>query len=180
MAAGISAEAMAQEVKKELRRRIYKEKKKQERRDLAPAANLQPSQKGLHYENVRSAAAEEGVLRLILMEPALLDQTDGLSGAEFSAPLLGKAFDLVRDRHADGRTINLGSFANTLTGEEMSHLARITDKPENLGRAQRALSDYIAIIRMERLKRQEGSDDDLLRAAQAKYKQAKSYGGEST
>lgn len=177
-AAGISAEAMAQEVKKELRRRIYKEKKKQERRDLAPAANLQPNQRGLHYDNVRSAAAEEGVLRLILLEPALLNQTDGLAGAEFSAPLLGKVFDLLRDRHASGREVNLGGLAGTLTAEEMSHLARITDRPENLGYAQRALTDYINIIRMERLKQQGGTDEELLRAAQAKYRRDKSYGGE--
>jgi len=172
-AAGISAEAMAQEVKKELRRRIHRENKKQERRDLAPAANMQPNQKGMRYDNVRSAAAEEGVLRLVLLE-----QTDGLTGAEFSAPLLGKVFDLLRDRHADGRAVNLGGLAGTLTAEEMSHLARITDRPENLGHAQRALKDYIAIIRMERMKQQGGTDEELLRAAQAKYRQAKSYGGE--
>lgn len=177
-AAGISAEAMAQEVKKELRRRIYKEKKKQERHDLAPAANLQPNQRGLRYDNVRSAAAEEGVLRLILLEPALLDQTDGLAGAEFSAPLLGKVFDLLRDRHTSGREVNLGGLAGTLTAEEMSHLARINDRPENLGHAQRALTDYINIIRMERLKQQGGTDEELLRAAQAKYRRDKSYGGE--
>jgi len=177
-AAGISAEAMAQEVKKELRRRIQKENKKQERRDLAPAANMQPNQKGLHYDNIRSAAAEEGVLRLVLLEPMLLDQVQGLTGAEFSAPLLGKVFDLLRDRHADGRIVNLGGLANTLTAEEMSHLARITDRPENLGHAQRALKDYITIIRMERLKQQGGTDEELLRAAQQKYRQAKAYGGE--
>lgn len=177
-AAGISAEAMAQEVKKELRRRIQRENKKQERRDLAPAANMQPDQKGLRYDNVRSAAAEEGVLRLVLLEPMLLEQADGLTGAEFSAPLLGKVFDLLRDRHADGRAVNLGGLAGTLTAEEMSHLARITDRPESLGHARRALKDYIAIIRMERLKQQGGTDEELLRAAQAKYRQAKSYGGE--
>jgi len=177
-AAGISAEAMAQEVKKELRRRIQRENKRQERRDLAPAANMQPDQKGLRYDNVRSAAAEEGVLRLVLLEPMLLEQADGLTGAEFSAPLLGKVFDLLRDRHGDGRAVNLGGLAGTLTAEEMSHLARITDRPENLGHAQRALKDYIAIIRMERLKQQGGTDEELLRAAQAKYRQAKSYGGE--
>ena len=175
---GISAEAMAQEVKKELRRRIQRENKRQERRDLAPAANMQPDQKGLRYDNVRSAAAEEGVLRLVLLEPMLLEQADGLTGAEFSAPLLGKVFDLLRDRHGDGRAVNLGGLAGTLTAEEMSHLARITDRPENLGHAQRALKDYIAIIRMERLKQQGGTDEELLRAAQAKYRQAKSYGGE--
>ena len=177
-AAGISADAMAQEVKKELRRRIYKEKKKQERHDLAPAANMQPNQKGLRYDNVRSAAAEEGVLRLVLLEPELLDRTEDLTGSEFSAPLLGKVFDLLRDRHGQGRGGNLGGLANILTAEEMSHLARITDRPENLGHAQQALKDYIAIIRMERLKQQGGTDEELLRAAQAKYRQAKSYGGE--
>ena len=177
-AAGISAEAMAQEVKKELRRRIYKEKKRQERHDLAPVANLQPNQRGLHYDNVRSAAAEEGILRLVLLEPTLLNRTDGLTGADFSAPLLGKVFDLLHDRYADGRSVNLAGLAGTLTAEEMSHLARMTDRPENLGHAQRALTDYIKIIRMERMKQQGGTDEELLRAAQEKYRRDKSYGGE--
>lgn len=177
-AAGISADAMAQEVKKELHRRLYKEKKKQERHDLAPAANLQPNQRGLHYDNIRSAAAEEGVLRLVLLEPSLLNRTEGLTGADFSAPLLGKVFDLLRDRYAGGRTVNLGGLASVLTAEEMSHLARINDKPENLGHAQRALTDYIKIIRMERMKQQGGTDEELLRAAQEKYRRDKSYGGE--
>lgn len=176
-AAGISVEAMTQEVKKELKRRLSRERKRQERHDLAPAANMQPDQRGLHYDNVRSAAAEEGVLRLALLEPGLLDQTDRLTGAEFSSHLLGKVFDLLRDRHADGRAVSLGGLANTLTPEEMSHLARIVDRPESLGHAQRAMKDYIAIIRMERLKQAGGTDEELLRAAQ-KYRQAKSYGGE--
>ena len=176
-AAGISMEAMAQEVKKELKRRLSRERKRQERHDLAPAANMQPDQRGLHYDNVRSAAAEEGVLRLALLEPGLLDRTDQLTGAEFSSPLLGKVFDLLRDRHADGRAVSLGGLANTLTPEEMSHLARVVDRPESLGHAQRAMKDYIAIIRMERMKQAGGTDEELLRAAQ-KYRQAKSYGGE--
>ncbi len=177
-AAGISPEALGQEVKKELRRRISKEKKRQERRNLAPAANAQPEARTLRYENVRSALAEEGVLRLVLLEPVLLDRTGDLTGADFSAPLLGKVFDLLRDRHADGRPIQLGGLANTLTPEEMSHLARITDRPENLSHSQRSLADYIAVIRMERMKRGGGADEDILRAAQAKYKEAKAYEGE--
>ena len=177
-AAGISAESLSQEVKKELRRRFAKQKKQQERHDLAPAANAQPDTRALRYENVRSAMAEEGVLRLVLLEPDLLDRVDGLTGSEFSAPLLGKVFDLLRDRRADGRGVQLGGLAGTLTAEEMSHLARVTDKPENLGHSGQSLTDYINIIRMERIKRQSGSDDDLLRAAQEKHKKAKAYGGE--
>lgn len=59
-AAGISAEAMAQEVKRELSRRLKKEKKQQERRDLSPAIQLQPRERAMRYENIRSARAEEG------------------------------------------------------------------------------------------------------------------------
>lgn len=178
--AGISPEAMKHEVDKELRRRIRRAEKKQERRDLAPAANLQPAQRSLRYANVRSAAAEEGVVRLVLLEPGLLDQTGPLTGADFSAPLLGKVFDLLRDRHRDGRPVHMAGLANTLSAEEMSHLARITDKPEDLSHSQKSLTDYIAVIRMEQIKQQGGSDEDLLRAAQAKYKEKKAYGGTGT
>ena len=176
--AGISPQALGEEVKKELRRRYSKEKKRQERHDLAPAANAQPDKRELRYENVRSAVAEEGVLRLVLLDPTLLDRMDGLSGAEFSSPLLGKVFDLLRQRHMDGHNLQLGALAAVLTPEEMSHLARITDKPENIGYGQKAMADCIAVIRMERMKGQTVSDDELLRAAQEKYKSKKAYGGE--
>ncbi|MBQ9974777.1 MAG: DNA primase [Oscillospiraceae bacterium] len=177
-AAGISAQALSQEVQKELRRRYSKEKKRQERHDLAPAANAQPEKRELRYANVRSALAEEGVLRLVLLEPQLLDEAQGLNGADFSAPLLGKVYDLLRQRHLDGRSVQIGALAAVLTPEEMSHLARITDKPENIRHGRQALADYIAVIRMEHMKGQTASDDDLLRAAQEKYKTKKAYGGE--
>ena len=45
-AAGVSPEAMAQEVKKAFSRRVRKEKKQQERRDLTPAASSSPSSGG--------------------------------------------------------------------------------------------------------------------------------------
>ena len=179
-AAGVSAEAMAQEVKKRREQRMRKERKRQERRDLAPAANLQPAQRGLRYDNVRSAAAEEGVVRLAMLDPTLLEQTQGLTGAEFSAPLLGKVFDLLRDRHADGRSVQLGSLSGTLSPEEMSHLARVLDQPEGLGQAGKALADYIDIIRTERLRREGGTDDAALRAALERHRKAKGYGGEGT
>ncbi len=177
-AAGISAQALSQEVQKELRRRYSKEKKRQERHDLAPAANAQPEKRELRYANVRSALAEEGVLRLVLLDPQLLDEAQGLNGADFSAPLLGKVYDLLRQRHLDGRSVQIGALAAVLTPEEMSHLARITDKPENISHGRQALADYIAVIRMEHMKGQTASDDDLLRAAQEKYKTKKAYGGE--
>ena len=144
---------------------------------MAPAAQLQPEQRSLRYENIRSALAEEGVVRLALLEPELLAQAGGLTGAEFSAPLLGKVYDLIRARHDQGRPVQLASLAGELTAEEMSHLARVTDRPEDLSQGAKTMADYVSVIRMEHLKTQGNADEALLRLAQEKYRETKAYGG---
>lgn len=84
--AGVSPEAVAQEVKKAFQRRLRKEQKQQERRDLTPAIQFQPRARGLRYENIRSARAEEGVLRLLLIDPSLHRELTQLRPEEFSSP----------------------------------------------------------------------------------------------
>ena len=175
--AGVSPEAMAAEVKKELRRRLFREKKQQERRDLTPAQQLQPKARGLRYENVRSALAEEGVIRLVLLSPDLFRQAEGLEPEQFSSPLLGKVYRLLRQRWQQGLQVQLAGLAGQLSGEEMSHVASFADQPESAAHAGRALADYIAVIQSEAFRRSGLDDAALLRAAQQRYKENKSYGG---
>ena len=173
--AGITPEAMAQEINRALKARLRKEKKQQERRDLSPASQLQPKARGLRYENIRSARAEEGVLRLLMLDPGLLPRMEGLTGEEFSSPLLGRAFDLLRRRAEEGLSLQLASLAEELTGEEMSHLAQVAAQPESAANAGQALADYISVIRREALLRGREGGDDLLRAAQKRYQEKKAY-----
>ncbi len=175
--AGISAESMAAEVKKELRRRFYQEKKKQEHKDLTPAAQLQPKERGLRYENIRSARAEEGVIRLMLLSPDLFRQAEGLEPEQFSSPLLGKAYRLLRERWREGLQVHLPGLAGEFSGDEMSHLAAVADQPESTAHGGQALADYIRIIEAEGLRRSGQGTEALLRAAQRRYKENKSYGG---
>ena len=175
--AGISAEAMAQEVKKELARRIRQEKRQQERKDLTPAAQLQPRERGLRYENIRSARAEEGVIRLMLLEPGLFPLAESLSPEQFSAPVLGRAFALLRERFRTGRSTQLAALTGELESSEMSHLAQVVDQPEDLANSERALRDYIEIIQTEAVKRAGERDLDALLAAREKYREKKGYGG---
>ena len=173
--AGISAEAMAQEVKKALNSRLRKQEKQRERRDLAPATTLQPDARSLRYQNIRSARAEEGIIRLLLLDPGLLNRMDGLSGSEFSSPLLGKVYDLIRQRLEEGSTPHLGAMAHELTGEEMDHMSRVLHQPESVAHSDRSITDYISIIRGEAMHRGDLAGDDLLLAAQRKYQQKKAY-----
>ena len=169
-AAGISFEAMKIEANKAYKRRIAREKKKQERKDLSPATQLQPKSRAIRYDNMKSAMAEETVLALVMKVPALLDQTDGLSGSEFSCSVLGSAFDQLRKRHAEGFEVSLSGLSD-MTAEEMSHIAGIVHRQQGPVNEQ-ALSDCVRTIRAEHRKGSVSSSEDLL-AYQNKLKERK-------
>lgn len=174
--AGVTPEAMKLEVDRALRGRLRKAKKQQERQDLAPASQLQPKARSLRYENLRSARAEEGLIRLLMLDPGLVSQMEGITGEEFSSPLLGRAFDALRRRAEEGLSTRLAALAEEFAGEEMDHLAQVAAQPQAAASSGQAIADYISVIRGERLLRGGGEQgDDLLLAAQKRYQQKKAY-----
>ena len=173
--AGVAPETMAMEVNRALKARLRKEKKRQERRDLTPASQLQPRVRGLRYENIRSARAEEGLIRLLLLDPGLVLQMGELRGEEFSSPLLGRAFDLLAQRSREGLSTQLAVLAGEFTGEEMDHLAQVAAQPESTANSGQSIRDYISVIHSEALRREKGMGDDLLLAAQKRYQRKKGY-----
>jgi DNA primase len=159
-AAGISYDALKLEVDKAYKRRLNREKKKQEQIDLSPAKNLQPRARSIRYDNMRSAMAEEAVLALVLKEPALFAQLKDLKQEEFSSELLGRAYGQLRRRYDQALEVRL-SVLEDFSGEEMSHLAGILqrqDGPVN----EEALLDCVRTIRAEHQAGKVTSDDDLL------------------
>lgn len=174
-AVGVSPEAMAQEIRDELRRRQRAENRRQERKDLTPATQLQPAARQLRYDNIRSARAEEGVIRLLLLDEELFPLTEGLEKEHFSSPFLGQVYDLLWKRHREGKRMELELLAGQLDPERIDRLAEILKQPENLANGRGAMADYLEIIETERAKRRE--DVDPLLAARAKFLEKKSYGG---
>ncbi len=175
-AAGVTPDAMKMEVDRALKGRLRKAKKQQERRDLTPTSQLQPRARSLRYENIRSARAEEGLLRLLILDPGLADKMAGITGAEFSSPLLGRAFDRLMQRAGEGLSTQLAALAEGFSGGEMDHLAQVAAQPESVANSGQAIADYISLIRGEKLLREGGEQgDDLLLAVQKKYQQKKAY-----
>ena len=177
-AAEISGAAFAQEVERYRKSRAWQAKKRQERKELTPAAQFQPRERELRYENIRSARAEEGVIRLLLLEPVLFPQVEGaLEPEQFSAPVLAKIYALLCQRHREGRSTQLAALTGELTADEMSHLVHVMDQPESMAHSGQALRDYIEIIQTEALKRGGGGQSDPLLAAREKFRERKAYGG---
>ena len=177
--AKITPDAMKLEVQRAFKRRSAKERKAELRRDLNPSAALQPKERSLRYENVRSARAEEGLLRLLLLDEGLFPAAPPLRQEEFSSPLLGKVFSLLWQAHEEGRAVSLNTLTGDLTPEEMSHITSVCQQPESLRNGAKALADYINIIRSEANKRAGGEIDPLL-AATEKYKDKKGTGGKQS
>lgn len=162
-AAGITAESMKIEVNKAFRRRMAQEKKKQERIDLSPATNLQPKDRHIRYDNIKSAMAEERVIAMLLREPALLGSCGGLTGEAFSSQLLGRVFEQLVQNYKQGIDISLAALTD-LTPEEAAHIALLLQRQDG-SVSEQALSDCIRIIRTERQEqtvKSEQKNDDLL------------------
>lgn len=177
-AARISHEAMAQEVERQRRQKSWQARRKQERQDLAPARQLQPKERSLRYTNLRSARAEEGILRVVLLDGEYLRQLDGLEEANFSSPVLGKAFRLLRQRWREERPVTLAALEGTgeFSAQEMDLLSGIAQQPQPRHTAQAVLEDDLAIILEEAGKRTITSGADLADLS-ARLKQTKGYNG---
>ena len=174
--AKITPEAMKLEVQRAFKRRLSREKRAELRRDLNPAAQLQPKERSFRYDNLRSARAEEGILRLLTMDESLFGQEPPLRPEQFSSPLLGKVFSLLWQAREVGRQPSVAALAGVLSQEEMNHITAICQQPESPQNARQALADYIRIVQTVAEKRA-GRDTDPLLAATEKYKNNKGTGG---
>lgn len=171
----ISREAMLQEVERVRKRRAWEARKKQERKDLTPMQQLQPKERELRYQNLRSARAEEGILRIVLLDATYFQQLDGLRGEQFSSPLLGRVYETLRRRWEADKPVTLAALDGELTAAEADHIAAIAQEPQPRNTAQAALRDYVSIIQQEAAFRTQDPDDLL--SIRAKLKEKKGYGG---
>ena len=168
--AKISYDAMKIEVNKAYKRRIAREKKRQEKIDLAPAQALQPKARTIRYDNMKSAMAEESVIAMALKEPALLDEAKELRSEEFSSGLLGSVYVQLRSRHDQGLDVSLAVLTD-LTGEEMSHITGIFQHQQGPVNEQ-AFRDCVRTIHAEYQASKVDSADDLM-ALRDRYKERK-------
>lgn len=177
-AAGISRDAMLLDVKKAYHRKKGAQRQAMQRENLNITALYQPKERAIRYEDMRSAMAEEGVLRLLFLDASLTERCRVLEETEFSSPLLGKIYTLLCQAWAqDHIPLTMAALQEHLSAEEMSHLTLLLQKPESLAEAERSLPDYIHIIKHSAQRRTGAQEEDPLAYAMGRSKDKKGYGG---
>ena len=167
---------MAQEVERLRKKRSWEARRKEERKNLVPTQQMQPRERSLRYTNVRSARAEEGVLRIVLMDGEYFRRLDDLDESRFSSPLLGRAYGMLKKRWQEGRPVTLAALDGAFTPEEADHLAAVMQQPQSMHTAQAALEDYKQTILAESRRGEIRSGEDLAGLRET-LKQKKGYGG---
>ena len=172
--AGVTKDAVDSEIRRLRKARLNRQRREGEKAETQPTKSAQPAARELRYENIRSARAEEGVLRLLLRDPSLFRDELPISAEDFSSPALGGIYSLLLQRSRSGGSMLLPTLAESLSGDEISLLTRIEQEPENIASGERALQDYIKIICAEKQKR---SPDGGFAALAEEIKKQKGYGG---
>lgn len=172
---GVSADAVTAEVARRRKKKVAEARRVTERDDFRPEKDAQPKAKGIRYANPRSATAEEGVVRLLYLEPELFNGLEGPEEKDFSSPELWRIFAAVRERANAGGALSVAVLSGTLGPEETGLLTDILQRPESLANGRKALGDYIEIMKTENCA--PGTAPEDLLAYRDKLKEKKGYGG---
>lgn len=135
----------------------------------------QPREKEFRYENLRSATAEEGLIRLLFLDQGLCRGKELPPPEDFTSPALADIYRVLKGKVENGDIVSIASMSAALPPEEVSLLAELLQKPEALRNGDKALADYIERIRQQKELSEPGGD--LLSLAN-KYKKTKGYGGQ--
>jgi len=175
--AGVTPESVRNEVTKKRRSKMSKQKKDFEKRVARPAAANQPEDRSLRYSNEGSAFAEEGLIRCLARDSALMRVIieTGFSRDEFTSLFLAKVYDNLSGRITEGRDTKEAMILAELPANEASHLTTILQKPESVPNSERTIRGYIEKIRAEKFRRGAPDTDMLLEIK--RYREKKDSGG---
>ncbi len=172
--AGVGQDAVIAEVRRSRKKIVNRALKTEEQRISRPEQSIQPSAKELRYHDPVSAVAEEGVIRLLFRDPALIAEPGLPDPEDFSSETLSGIYRLLRYKLAAGETPDINSMTAELSPEEMNLLVSILQKPELLSESKLALQDYIRRIHDQKELRTGCAADDL-NALRDRLRERKGY-----
>lgn len=171
---GVGQDAVIAEVRRNRKKIVNRAIKTEEQRITRPEQAVQPVAKELRYSDPVSAVAEEGIIRLLFRDPALISVPELPDPEDFSSDTLAGIYRLLRKRITAGEIPDINSMTAELSPEEMNLLVSILQKPELLSGSKSALQDYTRRIHDQKELHTENGTEDL-NALRERLKERKGY-----
>ncbi len=172
--AGIAADAVTAEVQQRRKRLLSRANREQERQQTRPGRVADaPGRK--RYADEAFGAAEEGILRVLLLDPGSARNSELPPAEDFTVPELQHIYSEVLARLRRGGEVTPATLGGVLSGEEMSLLIRLQNEPLAASNSERALKDYIhKLYECKELNQKPAGPEDLL-ALSEKLRERKGY-----
>ena len=170
---GVKEEVISGDVERRRKKLMNAAKRTEQRIETQPSRLIQPAAKQLRYEDPESAAAEEGLIRLMYLEHELVKKPGLPDREDFSSPALANIYSALRAGLEKGDNVTVDSLAASLEKDEISLLVSLLQKPEILKRSEQSLRDYIDKIK-DRKAARSGKPD--LKAYAQQLQKTKGYG----
>ena len=155
--AGVKPDSILSEVSRIRKGMISGAKKSGEREEMRPTRSIQPAARDLRYNNPASAVAEEGIIRLIYLDPSLA-QCCSLKQEDFSSEALGDIYSVLTRRAEAGAEINTSVLSSELDSEHISLLVNILSKPEDISSGAATMQEYCSCVQKQK---NTGKKEDL-------------------
>lgn len=171
--AGVTPEAFAQEVRSAQTRQRRQVRRQMHREVRAPVQAAQPKDHGIHFNNMKSARAEQGILALLFSDASLMeDMRRQLKPQDFSSPELGKMYGYASALYNTGRNLTVASMEPMLEPAELELLVAAIQTHIPADTRQKAMEDYIRVIQEQNVFTHPSAlgEDPLLRKAQMQRK----------
>ena len=175
--AGISTESIDHEVEKKIGLRNGRERREQEKRIMQPAGAARGSMGSPGNLKQHSAAAEEGLIRSLIKDSALMEAAAemGFSEEEFTSDFLAKVFGVLSKRISQDRDTREALVLSEFENDEAERLSSLLNKNEALHPSRQTIRDYIDRIREDKFKTKEPDSATLLELML--HKEKKDIGG---
>ena len=168
--AGVAENVVAAEVER-LRKRLMNRAARSDARQIAKPSSVVANSVSMKYSNPESAAAEEGLIRVLYLEPEIASLVALPGKEEFSSPELAQIYSSLLEKIRRGGALSIETLSDALSSDEMSLLVKILQRPERLSSSRKSAEDYIAKIRNQKI------DSSDLRAYAEHLRQTKGYEG---
>ncbi len=172
--AGVSGDVVSQEIERRRKRLVRSAQRTDAKNASHPERQFQPKEKELRYDDPESAAAEEGIIRIIYLDQGLCRGKELPPPEMFSSPALARIYSVLKSKFENGEIISMASMSAALIPQEASLLAAVLQKPEALRNGDKALADYIQRVKNRYELKQSGED---LRELANRFKETKGYEG---
>ena len=138
---GVRPDAVISDVESRRKKLVRRSEAREMRDMISRTVNMR------RYENPASAKAEEGIIRLLFLEPGLYRMVQLPLPEEFSDDRLRKYFTVITEKLAAGEAVTVASLGAGLNSEEMSALVGIAEEPETLANSRKTFEDYVSAMR---------------------------------